>query len=419
MATKIRSIAVCAVLLSVVCASSVLAASAKLEGTVLDAAGNPIKGVMVIVQSVDDGRQVRRTTDKQGGFKMSIPSPEGEYLIALGKDGYQTIQEPIAPEAGATMQATWTLVEGSGTQGDDAAAPGSIDAPTRLAKTYEAALESYNEGNFDDAIEKFGEVIEARPEIPEPYLGMALSYSRKEDFPASLEWADRYLELAPDDALGLRARYRAYREMGDRDNELATLEALVAVDKSPEVARFVFNEGVALLQAEDLEGAERRFLQVQEMDPELLAAYNALARVNYDQGEYDESISWSDRLLELDPDNGDIMALKYLVYANRGDDALAAELFETLKVANPGFIGGIFYRQGVDLFNDGETAQARVIFEQVLEAQPDHPGAHYSLALCMMNEGNTSEAKTLLQRFLELAPDDPEAEVARQMLDSI
>ena len=404
MTTKLRPIAVLLLVLGLVQASTAEAQTARIVGTVLDESGAPIQGVTVVVRSLTDGREIQRTTDKKGGFKLVLLKAVGDFVIILGKEGYQTFQEPFDPKAGSTMRISWTLVEGAsgGAVAEGSAAPGSIDASSKLEKKYTDALADYNEGDFEAAIEKFGEIVEARPEIPEPYLGLALAWSRKEDYATSLEWANKYLEMKPDDPMGLRARFRAYRETGDRENELATLDALVLVDRSPEVARFIFNEGVTQLQDGEFEAAANRFLKVHEIDPERDPAYNALARVYYDMGNYDESMAWANRLSERDPDNAEILGLMYLIYTQQGEEAKASEIFERIKGISPEFLGDFFYQQGLDLFNDGKTDQARTIFEGILEAVPDHPGATYSLALCEMNAGNTPAAKVLLERFLVL-----------------
>ena len=87
-----------------------------------------------------------------------------------------------------------------------------------------------------------------------------------------------------------------------------------------------------------------------------------------------------------------------------------------MKAANPGFLGEGFLEFGIRDFNAGNVAEAREIFERVLETLPDQPKAHYYLALCLLSAGETGPAKEHLQRFVELAPDDPDAATARDML---
>jgi tetratricopeptide (TPR) repeat protein len=204
--------------------------------------------------------------------------------------------------------------------------------------------------------------------------------------------------------------------MGDEERAAEALAKLEEIEPSADTARLVFNSGVGLFQAGDLEGAVERFERAVEMDPELAPAYSVLASIYLNLGQYEKSIANAERHLELAPNDPRSYGILYLDHRILGDQDKADEAFAAMKAANPGFLGEEFLEFGIRDFNAGNVAAAREIFERVLETLPDQPKAHYYLALCQLSAGDTAQAKEHLQRFVELAPDDPDAATARDML---
>ena len=87
-----------------------------------------------------------------------------------------------------------------------------------------------------------------------------------------------------------------------------------------------------------------------------------------------------------------------------------------MQAENPEKAGLNLYNRGADLYNVGQIAEAKAIFEQILQGQPNHAKTHYMLGLCYVSEDDKPKAKEHLSKFLELAPNDPDAATAQEMI---
>ena len=397
----------------------------RLAGTVVDPEGNPIEGVEVTCVGAETEFETTRTSNKKGRFTLLLLDATKDYVIRLEKEGFMTVEEPFDPQLGDTMRKTWTMVPGAGDSRpsggavETGVAPAEISGQGQAGRLYGEGYESFRAGDLDEALTQFQKVVELQPDLAEAHQALAMIYAQQGAYQESLAEADRVLELQPEDSLALKIKLEAYRGLGDHEKQEELLDSLIGTGPDPDLAPVIFNLGVAKVQAGDLAGGAVRFQQAKDADPDLLAAYSALSRVYYDMGQLEESIEQAKQYVEKDPNNGEVLGVLYLAYDQLGMAAEAAEAFEALKAANPSHMVRVFEQMGVAAFNNGETQKAQDLFEKVLELNPDHPQAHYHLALCYLSEGDTAKAKDLLTRFIELAPDDPEVPSAQEMLNSL
>lgn len=392
----------------------------RLQGTVKDPDGKPLAGVQVTVNAVEVQLEQSRKTNKKGGFTLLLVDATRTFNIRLEAEGYRTIEEELALKIGGVVRRSWTMVPATASsEAAEGAPPTAIEGTNKMVKLYNSGLDAFNAGDLETAIGNFEQVAELDPTLAEAYSGLAMAYLRQKDNAKAAAAAERLLELRENDVNGLRVLYEANRALGNSAEEAAALARLEELDKTPSTARRVFNAGVADYQAGDYDGAAARFRQALEMDPALTPAHVALARIYVHQGDLEQGRASAERVVELDPKNGEILGLLYVIHRADGDEGKAEETFAALQAADPDYVGRGFFDQGVSYFNAGDSASATRIFEGVIATLPDHPKAHYMLGLSLLSSGKTVRAKSLLQRFLELAPDDPDAGTARQMLDSM
>jgi tetratricopeptide (TPR) repeat protein len=419
MSTKLRSMMLSAVLGFGGAVMVSAGTEGRVAGKVVDPDGKPIQGAQVTVTGVGFNYEQVRTTNKKGQFTLLILDGTKQYTIRFEKEGFQPYEEPLKPTLGETLRRAWTLVPGSGAAASATAAPTAIPAKGQVAKLYSEGAEAFAEKDFDKARENFLRVAELAPELPEVHSALAMCYLQMGAHEEAIAAAEQALALKPDELISLEVRYEAAHALGDSEKEMEALRALVEANPGPETARRVFNAGVSKVQAGDLEGAASRFEQAKQMAPELGPAYAALARVYFELGRYDECIANARRASELDPQNAEVLGVLYLALRVQGNLEEADEVFAALRSASPEYVGRVFMDMAISYFNNGDTEEAMEIFERVLEANPDHPKAHYMLGLCYANVGDTGKAKEMLRRFLELAPEDADAASAQEMLATL
>jgi tetratricopeptide (TPR) repeat protein len=78
-----------------------------------------------------------------------------------------------------------------------------------------------------------------------------------------------------------------------------------------------------------------------------------------------------------------------------------------------------YVNQGIILWNQSKTPEAKAQFLKATELDPKYPDAHYWLGMALVNEGNMPEAGTHMKEYLALAPTGQYADTAKAILDSI
>ena len=169
---------------------------------------------------------------------------------------------------------------------------------------------------------------------------------------------------------------------GNHDDAIAKFnEAAAGI---PNCADCYYNIGISYLQKKDEKQAEENFKKALEMKPDYAEAAGALATLYNNQKRFDEAAAMS---------------------------AKAA--------AGGGASGGsadAVYNQGVILWNQGKTAEAKAKFEEALKADPNHADSHYQLGMALLNEGKLPEAVGMFEKYLSIAPSGQFATQAKAMV---
>jgi tetratricopeptide (TPR) repeat protein len=181
----------------------------------------------------------------------------------------------------------------------------------------------------------------------------------------------------------------------------------------------LYNEGVLALNAGDLVTAKQRFADAIEKNPEYGAAYGGMARVLWKEENWQGALDNGVKSAQLNPEDTEISQVLYAAYSALGQKDKADEMLKKMEADDPEKAGLNLFNRGADLYNGGQTAEAKAIFEQILQTQPDHAKTHYMLGLCYVGEDDKVKAKEHLDRFLALAPDDPDAGTAQEMIKDL
>ncbi|OQC42230.1 MAG: Tetratricopeptide repeat protein [Acidobacteria bacterium ADurb.Bin051] len=177
-----------------------------------------------------------------------------------------------------------------------------------------------------------------------------------------------------------------------------------------------FNEGAALYNAKDLDGALAKFEEAVAEDPELAPAHSVIARIHHGRQQWAAAAAAAERAAELKPDDAVAQLIRFDAWSRVGDQEKVLAALEGLKKADPANAAKVIYQRGEELFNTNDTPAALALFQEAVEIDPNNARAFYRLGLCYVNMNKTADAKTALERFIALAPDDPEAGTAREML---
>lgn len=205
-------------------------------------------------------------------------------------------------------------------------------------------------------------------------------------------------------------------ETNIRDYELQKVGAAAApsavggaAEADPAVV--AYNEGAALSNSGDLNGAIAKFEQAVAAKPDLTAGWMALAKVSAKAKQYDKAIDAAKKALEVDDTDADMWTVLYNSYSAKGDKANAA-IAQKKMPAN----ASALFNQAAQLINAGKDAEAEAALKQAVSVDEKFGKAWYELAMVYVRTGKNAEAKEAFTKYLGLEPDGKDAATAKEML---
>lgn len=122
------------------------------------------------------------------------------------------------------------------------------------------------------------------------------------------------------------------------------------------------------------------------------------AENHYNKGEFESAIADLDRVLELDPDNGNAYFNRGMAYLQKGE----VGRFNSLDSGNTSFFG-----------SKSDVDHAIADFDMAIELIPDNSSAYKFRALAYSLAGNLDQAITDYDQAIALDPNDAEAYTRR------
>ena len=411
-------------------ASAAQAQLARVNVTIKDTAGEPLKGVKATIVNESINFKEEKTSNKRGKVKLAFLDGTVVYDIAYTLEGYQPIVAKLKPQIGLSSKRDYVMktleeVEAETGGAAQAESEGSSSEP---ARRYTPAQTQFNEGvealkinDFDTAEQKFLAAIGLDDKLKVAHSALASVYIEKGDGANALQQAQLFQAAEPENPRSFRLLYEAHRLLGDEEAAKNALKQLESVAGGERAAALRYNEGTAALKEGDYDKAKQLLEEALAADPNLMDAVKALAILSINQRDFSRAVSLSEQYLAARPDEKDttLMKIRWQSYSALGETEKATEAFEAVKAVDPKVVIKDLVEAAQVDFNNGRTDAAIARLEQVLSIDPDHPRSHYLLGLCRINQGNNEEAKRLINRFLELSPNDPQAAEAKDMLQYI
>jgi len=194
-------------------------------------------------------------------------------------------------------------------------------------------------------------------------------------------------------------------------NAAAPAAAAPAASAKADPAVEAYNAGASLYNEGKKAEAAAKFDEAVGAKPDLIAGWEALAKVSAELKNNDRAIQAANKALELAPDETDMYAVLYNVYLATGDKAKAAEAKKKL----PADANSLF-NDAAKLINSGKDADAEPLLKQAIAVNDKFAPAYYELGVLYVHVGKYADAKTNLLKYLELDPNGRDAATAREML---
>ena len=298
---------------------------APFEVVVTTLEGAPVEGADVAITSSSTVTPFSFTakTDAAGKCSGQLVEFKGLYSFKVVKSGYKEFAQDV------------DFATTKFKKGEVATIKVTLPAIT--------AVEYYNEGakalqakDLARAAAQLELAIAADPKMSKAYSVLALIELEQSQWAKALAHADQALALDPNDLHAVRSRYEALTGLGDKPGADAALTALAAKDRSPEVAKLLYNAGALAGNAKEVDLARARFNEALAIDPTLHQAHSALAELAIKEKKYPEAAAELDKAIAVAPRNFKAYERKIEVLKVMGDKAGAEAAEKALAALKAG-----------------------------------------------------------------------------------
>ena len=230
-------------------------------------------------------RRFETKSNKKGEF-IQIGLPSGAYKVTAEKDKLSSNTADVRVRISATAEANLVL----GAPGAAAASKEALAKNAELKAALEAGLAASNAGNDDEAIAKFTQATELKPDCADCFYNIGFLHSKKKEYDKAEAAYKKAIEIKPDysDAYnGLANIYNAQRKF-DEAAAASTKAAEIAGSRAGALAGgnadALFNQGVILWNAGKIADAKKQFEGVIAANPNHAEAHYQLGMALVNEG---------------------------------------------------------------------------------------------------------------------------------------
>ena len=195
--------------------------------------------------------------------------------------------------------------------GNDEEAKKALTALTAQDTSGDAARIVYNEGvdalsggDRRTARDLFTQALEMNPDLTQAMSALAIVMIGDGEFAQAAGLAERLLTLEPDNTRAMRVLFDAYKNLGDEEKERQAFDRILAAGSS-DIGQLLYESGVELFNAGNVNGAKKNFEQALEADDSLAKAHYHLGLCLVNSGDVAGAKAHFAKFLELAPDDTD------------------------------------------------------------------------------------------------------------------
>ncbi len=247
------------------------------------------------------------------------------------------------------------------------------DKRDELRMIQDAELAEF-EGDFVKAVDLHTKMLSLRPGAASSYVNLALAQARLKDFDAAVATLKRGLEKIPGSELLLTRLGYTYLVTGRLPEGLETMS------------------------------------EVLKVNPRSVDGLTALAAIHDNLGRKDESRTYFERALALEPENKFLRTGYAGNLASTGRLTDAIPVYETLVRDYPTDVA-LHRLLGIAYGMTGDFERAIASFKEITYIKPN-PDAYFNLGLSYRQKGDLAEAVRHFELYLQDTTGEPEARVA-------
>ncbi len=290
----------------------------RIKGTVTDAdTGNPLKGVLVSAVSSEYGTKFESKTNDKGNWSIGGLG-SGNFKVTYSLAGYIEISQTIfVSQFAANNDPLIAELEPEKTKA--AESPDIEDEAARAV--FDEGLRLFEVKEYSQALKKFQEFLEMKPEYYQALMNIGNCYKEMEDYEAAVETYRRVLDRIREEGespMAKNARAGAYvglseiyLKKGDLEKAEQVLEEAIVQNPTDENLAFKFGE-IYFTQGEAAKAAEF-YKKAIAVNPGWAPPYRQLGYACLNLGEYALALEMMTKFLDLAPDDARAGAVRNLI----------------------------------------------------------------------------------------------------------
>ena len=307
---KILSAGLIAILVAV-SGLALAGAQARIVGKVTDGQGKPLEGVTVTVTTPALGNfKVVLTSDKDGKWGTILNDSTMKYDYLFEKKGYLTVSKPGFKVPIAT---TGELDVELFTQ-EQAVQKGVVKEvvdPYTLA--FNGAVEKFQAGDLDGAIEGAKKAIELGPEKSGAYDMATKVATAKKDWDLVIQWGEKALSIEADNSSLYGPLMEAYKAKGDKAKAAEYEKKFVTAN--PDKPEILYNQAVDFYNKGNFKEAEPILRKILEGAPDYANAHFLLGMACVNLNKIPDMNKHLSEYLRLDPKGKEAATAKEMIEA--------------------------------------------------------------------------------------------------------
>ena len=288
------------------------AAQGMIQGTVLDAQGQPVDGAKITIEQSDGvTRKFETKSDKKGAF-IQIGLQSAGYKVTAEKDKLTATANTRVSQRGP---ASVRLVLGGGAGND----PGVAAKTAELRKAFDEGVAQSRAGQYDASIESFNKALAVNPNCQDCLYNIGYAYAQKKELDKAEENYKKAILVKPDYAEaynGLANIYNTQRKFDEAAAASAKANELTASAPGGLAggnADSLYNQGVILWNSGKIPDAKKAFEQAIAANPNHAESHYQLAMALVNEGKLAEAGAEFNTYLKLAPDGANAATAKALV----------------------------------------------------------------------------------------------------------
>ncbi len=210
----------------------------------------------------------------------------------------------------------------------------------------------------------------------------------------------------------ISTEFKEYDRNPPVEIKMVKIEGLVVSDALKEAVKKgndLFNEG-------KYEEAAAAFAEIVAGDENAYALNKNIGNCWFALQKYDVAEEYYRKVLDKEPENGEIMMLIGNTYSNRGDQATAMEWYKKIDIQKISDATALFNIAN-GLFSKSEFEEALKYSRRGLEVQPDSSDLLYLTGLINLSLNRTEDSIAAFERYLKTDAESARADQVRSFLD--